>query len=1009
MVMNNSVSNPYFSAKKLDTLDHGNDRAWLGETTYHSAGIKGQWVARELYHLEHGNVGYERIFFSHDDTEKKYPKRPAWVRGYNEEKTPLFTPINYHFNDLSTATTFIIVGGYADGITVFNAISDQDTAVLAIQGELNTPHLVEQLSEQFPDARIIAALDGDRAGRQAAIRSNCEWITPESGDWNDLYVDQGLCAVTLQLKNILPPLPTFKVWELQRPNLSEIKKPLEVFTKLTDPEDIAAFAMALVLRDRNKIPTQFQRERDYLQHLLAHNFRLSTGTCDQLVEVLYQATKIQKQVAKQLISLPKVHETKHNHIKVRSLKNIEPLVRDGVYLVSGGHGSGKTKNVGIPFIKGSRSKSLAMCHLASLTSDIAERFGIANYQEYKQSLRDVMTYSGQDIHQAITTDNRDSVACCLNSLIGTLDHWVSQCGTLLIDEASAVLMALATGDHIDEPSRKAIYDKLVTTIRKADRVLLMDADLDMATIKFLEFCRPDEEFNIYEMPRQKTNFNIEWAYGASSQDIGTQRLISLLADNKKVIVPTDSQNKAVNLAQVINKALPGKKVLLICQKTRESKEVKDFLKDSNKHARKYDCVIHSPSLRSGVSIEVPHFDTSVAIFTGASITPSDAVQMLRRARNITEWLVCVSDSNLYSMDDATSMGQAQVLASGDHNAELTDFDLFVNSQKAKAATGRNNFAQNLYFQLETYRFNIKHYKSCDEFDRGVLSDAAKANREHYQSLLCNQKPLSSIELESLKSSKNKSLDDLAQLEANEIREFLGVKVITPVEITLWDEGRVQARIKMLNHLISNETPIDETISYSLSQRSFLNVRINAYREILALTNIDLSSETTTGSVSVEQEKAILTYCWENRLLFGYLSVIPAKYTSAKAKMPKDAKKLIRSVLDKVGIKLKSFSSSNRNGNSVVNYRELRIDSVKQNKYQIIAKEECQKCSALPAILLNRNTQSALQIEDITVVNDGWDSVPTMPLSDREVALPRMVKPRVWQSSEVAYVPNRYTM
>ena len=67
------------------------------------------------------------------------------------------------------------------------------------------------------------------------------------------------------------------------------------------------------------------------------------------------------------------------------------------------------------------------------------------------------------------------------------------------------------------------------------------------------------------------------------------------------------------------------------------------------------------------------------------------------------------------------------------------------------------------------------------------------------------------------------------------------------------------------------------------------------------------------------------------------------------------------------------------------------------------------CSALPAILLNRNTQSALQIEDITVVNDGWDSVPTMPLSDREVALPRMVKQRVWQSSEVAYVTNRYAM
>ena len=70
MAMNNSVSNPYFSAKKLDTLDHGNARTWLGETTHHSAGIKGDGLLVSYIILSMAMLAMS-VFFSLTITQRR--------------------------------------------------------------------------------------------------------------------------------------------------------------------------------------------------------------------------------------------------------------------------------------------------------------------------------------------------------------------------------------------------------------------------------------------------------------------------------------------------------------------------------------------------------------------------------------------------------------------------------------------------------------------------------------------------------------------------------------------------------------------------------------------------------------------------------------------------------------------------------------------------------------------------------------------------------------------------
>ncbi|WP_228201136.1 hypothetical protein [Klebsiella aerogenes] len=54
--------------------------------------------------------------------------------------------------------------------------------------------------------------------------------------------------------------------------------------------------------------------------------------------------------------------------------------------------------------------------------------------------------------------------------------------------------------------------------------------------------------------------------------------------------------------------------------------------------KKYDGLIYSPSISSGVSIEQKHFDRHFGMFCG-EVVPSDAIQMLRRDRTAKEFII----------------------------------------------------------------------------------------------------------------------------------------------------------------------------------------------------------------------------------------------------------------------------------------------------------------------------------------------------------------------------------
>jgi hypothetical protein len=107
-----------------------------------------------------------------------------------------------------------------------------------------------------------------------------------------------------------------------------------------------------------------------------------------------------------------------------------------------------------------------------------------------------------------------------------------------------------------------------------------------------------------------------------------------LQDGKRVYMAHNGSKERIHtLAKYIKSVHSKCRILVICQDTLNRANVKRALANPNVEFGKYDLLICSPSVQSGVSYDVPNvFDTVCGIFSNQTNTSGDAVQMLHRVR-----------------------------------------------------------------------------------------------------------------------------------------------------------------------------------------------------------------------------------------------------------------------------------------------------------------------------------------------------------------------------------------
>ena len=593
-------------------------------------------------------------------------------------------------------------------------------------------------------------------------------------------------------------------------------------------------------------------------------------------ELRHRLDWIMDQRASRLSRLTSLTEDTKSRHNIRETLAMTPEDRKagGVFVVKAPHAAGKTQLIGKPAAQECGGKFLAVCHRVSLTKELSRRLGVAHYQD--KNLQG------------------DGLAVCVNSIVvDKLNPWCSKVDTVFVDELSQVLRHVADGS-VSEKARAEVFHRLVQLVRSARLVIAADADMNDMAVAFLEFCRPGERFTILETQKDHGNLSVDWDYGGGAVTGAMSLAMNNLSLGQRIIVATDSVKKARLLVELVRSELPDKKVLLIDADHKGNTEQAAFLSDPNGQTVGYDLVVHSPAISSGVSIEVEHFDMGVGLFFG-TILPSDALQMMRRARRLTRWHVAFDQNNLRKSDTAESLLAGWVEAAC--GAQPTKFDELKAVVKEAQAVGTSDFAFGLLGLLGDLGYVTEKVvisaESDDEAKREV-SEKAIAD-------VVNAADLTELQARRLEGESVRTYDDEMALTKFHIRQSLGLVRVTALDVGFFDSGRGLRQLERFELATGFRQVEDrdhlELLRSNLSQRQFVAGKVGAYSKLFGVLDL-LSDETITEAKATELVDQVM----KQPQLMAALKVVPGSVVHSR---PKSAMKFVGELFRLMGLELVS--------------------------------------------------------------------------------------------------------
>jgi hypothetical protein len=390
----------------------------------------------------------------------------------------------------------------------------------------------------------------------------------------------------------------------------------------------------------------------------------------------------------------------------------------GIWLDNRGMGAGKTKLMSMLRKLKKLDRIAYLTHRISLTKNASGLIELDYYND--------LGYG----------EGTDGVALCANSL---LKYKVETGGfnVLFLDEFRQII------DHLIDGSvenRQAIWDGFWAAIRAADFIVCSDADLNDRCVEFLKQHCGGKKINLIEAEEFDTNGK---TYHLLKQDNFKSMYIRVLRElraGKNPFVGCTSKKEAKRLHKfLIEQGIPEEELLLIHSDNRGDVAQIRFLADPNAQADNYRCVIHSPTVGSGVSVEVGEFSNVYLLHSG-NITSNEAFQMTaryRKAKHIYVAFGAQQEFNRMTDEDllhegynkmvahytdrkgtANELGKARIALHAEQNADKNDF--------------QNNFALLVELKGGTLDYSLIEQSLTQEETaaiKGIAQRAKKADVE----------------------------------------------------------------------------------------------------------------------------------------------------------------------------------------------------------------------------------------------------------------------------------------
>jgi hypothetical protein len=336
-------------------------------------------------------------------------------------------------------------------------------------------------------------------------------------------------------------------------------------------------------------------------------------------------------------------------------------------------GAGKTNLMAL------RIQQLSACayisHRVGLINDACKRLGLVSYQEGDR-------YA-------------DKIAVCINSLMQFASSVEGK--PLFIDEARQVYDTLLHSSTID--NRKPLLELFGQILRAAPFVHIADAGMNDDALEFYKRHCGNKLVHVIETSTVKSTVN-HWQL--DGLDACRHSILRDINGGLKGMVGCTSECEAQKTRKfLIKSGIKAKRILIVTGSNKGNKDVADFLADVNSIGQKYDVIIYTSVLGSGVSVEIPAFEFTYLLCSNV-LTSNESMQMLARNRCAKD--VYVAFGNQLNMN------------------RVTDVELLREGQIEKL----RNFAENEGFG---WAVNVKAAIFFHEIDDMMHTTRAKMNQD----------------------------------------------------------------------------------------------------------------------------------------------------------------------------------------------------------------------------------------------------------------------------------------
>jgi hypothetical protein len=326
-----------------------------------------------------------------------------------------------------------------------------------------------------------------------------------------------------------------------------------------------------------------------------------------------------------------------------STLDIQDFPDEGILAIASGKGTGKTKF--IAQATASTENVLSAGHRVALMRNLCERLRLNYRGDLDKSNGRFITGAGYALR----------IGFCVDSLLAIEPEQFRGCD-LVIDEVVQVLRHLLTSSTCaKDGKRPALLARFQEMVKVARRVIVADADLDNASLRYLQEMRGNRAAVFLIQNDYKVDgYPVEFIECPTRSVIVKKLLLSVskLQPGKVILVVTDTKKASKLVAAQIQKQYPHLRILVINSETSSCDAEREFITmpDVVLARGDYDIVIASPSMATGVSIEAQGvIDQVYGVFNGCSATDADMAQALDRVREAVPRVVwCAEFGSNYS-------------------------------------------------------------------------------------------------------------------------------------------------------------------------------------------------------------------------------------------------------------------------------------------------------------------------------------------------------------------------